>query len=203
MLDIEQIKNRLTDHQPQPLKQESERHAAVAMLLRNNGQETEVLLIRRAEHDKDPWSGDLGFPGGRIEEQDPSPRSAAERETREEIGFCLNDKDYLGQSDDLAGAYLSVHISCFIYQVDHDIQFKLNGEVVDLFWIPISTLLDPHRNQQLTFFYRGRDRTHPAIDLSEWSKRPLWGITYRLLDNFLNLFDLSFTYPESLGLEKK
>ena len=203
MLDIEQIKNCLTDHQTQPLEQESERRAAVAMLLRNNSQRTEVLLIRRAEHEDDPWSGDLGFPGGRIEALDSSPRAAAERETWEEIGCCLNDKNYLGQSDDLAGAYLSVHISCFIYQVDHDAQFNLNGEVVDLFWIPISTLLDPQRNQQLTFFYRGRDRTHPAVNLKEWSERPLWGITYRLLDNFLNLFDLSFTYPENLGLEKK
>jgi len=198
MLDIIQIKKRLGDHLPQPLKQESGRRAAVAMLLRNTGKDTEVLLIRRAEHDEDPWSGDLGFPGGRIEDLDPSPRAAAERETLEEVGFRLSDKDYLGQSDDLAGAYLPIHISCFVYQVDSNTQFKLNGEVVDLFWVPLRTLLDPQRNQQLTFFYRGRDRIHPAINLREWSERPLWGITYRLLDNFLNLFDLSFTYQEQL-----
>lgn len=203
MLNIEQIKNRLTDHRPQVVEQKSDRRAAVAMLLRNNGHETEVLLIRRAEHDKDPWSGDLSFPGGRIEDLDPSPRAAAERETWEEIGLRLNEDNYLGQSDDLAGAYLSVHISCFIYQVNSSTQFKLNGEVVDLFWVSIRTLLDPQRNQQLTFFYRGQDRTHPAINLSEWTERPLWGITYRLLDNFLNLFDLSFTYRENLGLENK
>jgi 8-oxo-dGTP pyrophosphatase MutT (NUDIX family) len=196
MIDIEQIRNRLSDHQPQPLQQQSDRHAAVAMLLRKNQQRTEVLFIRRAEHDKDPWSGDLGFPGGQIENFDPSPRAAAERETWEEVGFCLKDENYLGQSDDLAGAYLSVHISCFVYQVDMNTQFKLNGEVVDIFWVPIHTLLDPQRNQQLSFFYRGKDRKHPGITLSEWSERPLWGITYRLLDNFLNLFDLSFTHPE-------
>ena len=124
MLDIKQIKARLAKYQPQPLQQESARHAAVAMLLRDNGQETEVLLIRRAEHDKDPWSGDLGFPGGRIEDQDPSPRAAAERETWEEVGFCLNEENYLGQSDDLTGAYLSVHISCFIYQVAIQTQWR-------------------------------------------------------------------------------
>lgn len=198
MLNIEQIKTRLSDHQPQSLQHESDRLAAVSMLLRDNNLQTEVLLIRRAEHDQDPWSGDLGFPGGRIESSDLSPRAAAERETWEEVGFCLNEKNYIGQSDDLAGAYLSVHISCFIYQVEMNTQFKLNGEVVDLFWVPIHTLLDPQRNQQLTFFYRGQDRKHPGINLSEWSDRPLWGITYRLLDNFLNLFDLSFTYPEDL-----
>lgn len=196
MLEIERIKDRLTNVPLQPLQQRFDRHAAVAMLLRNNNQRTEVLLIRRAEDERDPWSGDLGFPGGKIEDQDGSPRAAAERETCEEIGYQLNDDNYLGQNNDLVGAYLSVHISCFIYQVKNDIPFKLNDEVVDVFWVPLQTLLDPPRNQQLTFFYRGKNRSHPAIKLDEWSDRPLWGITYRLLDNFLNLFDLSFTYPE-------
>ncbi len=196
MLNIEQIKKRLADYQPPALEQEFERHAAVAMLLRQNSENTEVLLIQRAEHEKDPWSGDLGFPGGGIEPSDSSPRAAAERETREEIGLYLNEENYLGQCDDLAGAYLSVHICCFIYQVNMDVQFKLNGEVVNFFWAPLRTLLEPQRNQQLTFFYRGQDRKHPGIILDEWSNRPLWGITYRLLNNFLNLFDLSFTHPK-------
>lgn len=196
MLDIKQIRTRLTEYQPQSLMQQAKRYAAVAMLLRNNGQGTEVLFIRRAEHEKDPWSGDLGFPGGRIEEQDANPRAAAERETWEEVGLCLNKENYLGQSDDLAGAYLSIHISCFIYVINSDPQFKLNGEVVDLFWVPLRTLLDPQRNRRANFFYRGSDREHPIIELTEWSKCPLWGITYRLLDNFFNLFDLSFCYPE-------
>ncbi len=196
MLEIEQIRNRLTNYNPQLLLQNSDRHAAVAMLLRECGRETEVLFVQRAEHDKDPWSGDLCFPGGRIEKYDPSPRAAAERETCEEIGLCLNPENYLGQSDDLTGAYLSVRISCFIYQVDTNLQFRLNGEVNDLFWVPLRTLFDPQRNQQLTFFYRGKDREHPVIHLTEWSDRPLWGITYRLLENFLQLFDLSLTAPE-------
>ena len=198
MLDIKQIKTRLTDYQPQPLAQKAKRHAAVAMLLRNNGLGTEVMFIRRAEYENDPWSGDLGFPGGGIEEQDANPRAAAERETWEEVGLCLTEENYLGQSDDLAGAYLSIHISCFIYAVNRDPQFRLNREVVDLFWVPLRTLLDPQRNQRANFFYRGSDREHPVIELTEWSNRPLWGITYRLLDNFLNLFDLSFSYPEQL-----
>lgn len=196
MLKIDQIKTRLAGYQPPALEQEFEKHAAVAMLLRRNGEKTEVLLIQRAEHEGDPWSGDLAFPGGGIEPSDSCPQAAAERETREEIGIVLTEENYLGQSGDLAGAYLSVHISCFVYEVDMDVQFNLNGEVVDFFWVPLQTLLEPQRNQQLTFFYRGQNRKHPGITLSEWSRRPLWGITYRLLDNFLNLFDLSFTYPE-------
>lgn len=196
MLDIEQIKTRLHDHRPIRIHRSVDRQAAVAMLLRQCGHETEVLFIRRAEHDKDPWSGDLGFPGGRIEEQDLTARAAAERETYEEIGLRLNEDNYLGQGDDLVGAYLSVRISCFIYAIDSETRFQLNPEVVDLFWVPLITLLDPQRNQRLSFSYRGKEREHPVIHLNEWSDRPLWGITYRLTSNFLNIFGLSFTYPE-------
>jgi 8-oxo-dGTP pyrophosphatase MutT (NUDIX family) len=196
MLTLEQVRKHLADYQPPELDSSVERRAAVAMLLRDNNGTTEILLIKRAEHDKDPWSGDLGFPGGQIEATDPSPRAAAERETWEEIGLKLEEANYLGQSDSLTGAYLSIHVSCFIYQIDPDTEFKLNGEVVSLFWIPVATLLEPQRNQQLTFFYRGRHRQHPVIKLDEWSERPLWGITYRLIENFFKLFGLSFTHPE-------
>lgn len=196
MLTLKQIKEQLAGYEPRILDNSFERQAAVSMLLRENSGRTEILLIKRAEHDKDPWSGDLGFPGGRIEQTDPSPRAAAERETWEEIGLKLEAENYLGQSDSLAGAYLSVHVSCFVYQIQKDVEFKLNGEVVATFWIPLKTLLEPQRNQQISFNYRGRDRTHPVIKLDEWSTRPLWGITYRLVDHFFNLFDLSFTHPE-------
>lgn len=198
MLDIDRIRARLADYQPRSLSIEVKRHAAVAMLLRRKGQKTEVLLIRRAEHEKDPWSGDLGFPGGGIEAKDENPRAAAEREAREEIGLTLQPENYVGRIDDLAGAYLSVRIACFVYQVDETAAFNLNDEVVDLFWIPLATLFEPQRNRVREFFYRGIRRRHPVIELTEWSERPLWGITYRLLNDFFNLFDLSFRHPEQL-----
>lgn len=198
MLSITQIKQRLDNHQPQVFKLDVTRHAAVALILRRSESGTEILLIRRAEHENDPWSGDLACPGGRIEEQDSDDRAAAERETWEEIGIDLSHADYLGQGDDLGGAYLSVRVSCFVYHLKQDAPFKLNGEVVDLFWVPLTTLLAPERNRMAEFYYRGADRKHPIVDLSEWSQRPLWGLTYRLIDNFLQLFGLSFKHPEKL-----
>lgn len=196
MIDLEQIRLRLTHHQPRMLTQQDFRRAAVAMLLREQAGEAEVLFIRRAEHELDPWSGDLAFPGGCVDPTDAGPQAAAERETFEEIGLELAPHQYLGRSDDLAGAYLSIHIACFVYQLENEVDFCLNGEVVDLFWVPLRTLLDPARNRLHQFHYRGAGRRHPVIELPEWSNRPLWGITYRLLQNFLERFELSFRHPE-------
>ncbi len=191
MIQIEQIRKQLATYKPINLPPANCKQAAVTMLLREMGNGAEILLIRRAEHDLDPWSGDLGFPGGRIEITDTSPRGAAEREAWEEVGLQLKNDNYLGQTDDLTGAYLAVHISCFIYTIKPDQTFTLNDEIVDYFWLPISTLLEPARSQQQTFYYRGKNRTHPIIELTEWSPRPLWGITYRIISNFLTLFNLS------------
>jgi len=196
MLSIEQIRTRLAGHRPEPLQIDARRLAAVAMLLRERRQRPEVLFIRRAEYDGDPWSGDLGFPGGGIEPQDQDARAAAERETREEVNLFLQPHQYLGQCAELAGAYLPVRISCFAYLLDGEPEFCLNGEVVQTFWVPLQTLLEPRRNRLMSFEYRGARRQHPVIDLQEWSERPLWGITYRLLQQFFALFELGFSFRE-------
>ncbi|NCO50914.1 MAG: NUDIX domain-containing protein, partial [Deltaproteobacteria bacterium] len=66
------------------------------MIFSGANQAEELLFIRRAERENDPWSGDIAFPGGGIEAQDIDCRAAAERETREEIGLSLTQKEYLG-----------------------------------------------------------------------------------------------------------
>ncbi len=64
--------------------------AAVALVLRDAGPGgIELLFIRRAEHEKDPWSGHMGFPGGRAEPGDAGLEGTAVRETLEETGLDL------------------------------------------------------------------------------------------------------------------
>ncbi|MCA9639821.1 MAG: NUDIX domain-containing protein, partial [Myxococcales bacterium] len=66
------------------------RFAAVAAVLRPTDADTEVLLIRRAEHEGDPWSGHMAFPGGRHDPTDPDLLTTARRETLEEVGLDLS-----------------------------------------------------------------------------------------------------------------
>jgi 8-oxo-dGTP pyrophosphatase MutT (NUDIX family) len=187
VLTIEQIHICLKGHRPQTLASGTQRHAAVAMLLTDAEQGPELLFIRRAEFDGDPWSGDVAFPGGGIEPHDAGPQQAAERETREEIGLRLNPQQCLGQLDDLAGAYLPIRISCFVYLLAEKPALKLNGEVVDGFWVPLELLRLPERNREKTFAYRGTNRNHPIIDLNGYTEHFLWGISYRILQQFFKL----------------
>jgi len=66
-------------------------HAAVSLILRS-GPELEVLLIRRAEAEGDPWSGQMALPGGRREPQDDDLLATAVRESWEETGVRLDQE---------------------------------------------------------------------------------------------------------------
>lgn len=154
---------------------------AVAMLLRNGAEGGELLLVRRAEHPDDPWSGNLGFPGGKREKSDPSLRHAAERETLEEIGVDLGFARYIGCLGEIEGMHLPVRVACFVYLVEGDPPRSLSAEIDDCFWIPLETLVRGEGFAEVVF--RGESRRVPCFRTG--AGRPiLWGLTYRLITRF-------------------
>ena len=88
-LRITHIRERLTVRQLDFVEEFDGDRAAVAMIFREVEDEPEILLIRRADREGDPWSGHIAFPGGRVDPTDISTQATAERETLEEIGLDL------------------------------------------------------------------------------------------------------------------
>jgi 8-oxo-dGTP pyrophosphatase MutT (NUDIX family) len=161
--------------------------AAVAMIMREVQDDLEILFIERATDARDPWSGHLAFPGGKVEDGEQA-RQAAERETREEIGLILESERYLGRMSDIVGANLPVRVSCFAYAaVTEAIRPMVSPEVRDVFWVGLSDLRDPERHQTVTVGFSGRSLQVPAILLPQADKPVLWGITYRLVMQFLEI----------------
>jgi len=67
--------------------------AAVAIVVREGTDGPQVLLIRRADHPGDAWSGHMAFPGGREDPQDENLLATAIRETLEEVGLDPASQD--------------------------------------------------------------------------------------------------------------
>jgi 8-oxo-dGTP pyrophosphatase MutT (NUDIX family) len=196
-LQLASIAHFLANQHPAVLSPADRGHAAVAMLLRDGEFSPEVLFIVRAEHDQDPWSGNIGFPGGRLNPTGEMPQQAAERETFEELALDLGQSRYLGRLDDLYGAVMPVLVSCFVYHLPGPAILQPNHEVARVFWCPLTKLLEPERQQYRTFFYRGVRRAHPVVELLEPQGPLLWGLTYRLIRNFFNLCNHDFGLPDA------
>ena len=190
MIDLPMINRFLAGHSARMVPADGRARTAVAMLLRQGNTGAEVLFILRARHEGDPWSGNIGFPGGRIEPGDPSPRAAAERETEEELGLQLASENYLGQMDDIVGAHLPVLVSCYAYRVDGSAGITPNGEIDSYFWTPVSQLIDPARRMEAEVVFGGERFIRPAICLLSPTEPVLWGITYRLVMGFLRILGL-------------
>ena len=182
------IAERLGRHTHQKQYVEGRRaRAAVAMIVRELPGDLEILFIERASDVRDPWSGHLAFPGGKVESGEQA-RQAAERETREEIGLALESERYLGRMSDIVGANLPVRVSCFAYAaMSTAIHPVVNREVRDVFWARLSDIRDPERHRMVTVGFSGRSLEVPAIILPQPDKPVLWGITYRLVMQFLEI----------------
>lgn len=192
-------------------KQDSDRtRASVAMILHQGENDIDILFIQRAAHHLDPWSGHLAFPGGKLEDGELECQAAC-RETLEETGINLEQGRYLGRLSDIVGANLPVRVSCCLFGVDRTfLRPVLNEEVRDLFWLTLSELRDPERHLRSTVTFDEKQFEVPAIRISVDDKPVLWGITYRLVMQFLSLLEDDdamagklFTLPDMVEPDKE
>lgn len=197
MIPIAAIRAALARRHPRIASHSDKTPAAVAVVLQERQGQTHLLFIERTRQEGDPWSGHIAFPGGRREEIDADLRQTAERETREEIDLGLDTAEYLGRLDDLTGASLPVRVAAFAYAVKNPGQLTPNAEVQEAFWVPLASLLDPARQLECQFPFRGLEgRLLPAIDLLGPGRPVLWGITYRFVVQLLELLGHHLPRPD-------
>jgi 8-oxo-dGTP pyrophosphatase MutT (NUDIX family) len=190
VLRIEDIRQRFGEYTPRILSDQQCQRAAVAVVLRKReGRQPEVLFIKRAEHPADPWSGQMAFPGGRMEPDDATLRSTAERETLEEVGLPLQEAERLGRLDDLEGLRgarrpAGIVISAFVYHHQSPGALQLNYEVDEGLWVSLSALADPARRVEYVHPLLGAE-TYPGILVGDPDRHVVWGLTYRFVESFL------------------
>jgi 8-oxo-dGTP pyrophosphatase MutT (NUDIX family) len=184
VVTLADIRNALAANRPQSLG--GHRRAAVAIVLHDAPAGPEMLFIERAARLGDPWSGQMAFPGGRLDPGDVDERAAAERETLEEVGLDLTGRERLGRLADLdAGVRLvaPLVLSAFVYRLETRVELVHNHEVRETLWVPIARLLDPAHRVRHRF---GLAR-FPGIVVGEPDRHVVWGLTYRLVDDLLRL----------------
>jgi 8-oxo-dGTP pyrophosphatase MutT (NUDIX family) len=164
--------------------------AAVAIVVRDGTDGPQILLIRRAEHPGDPWSGHMAFPGGREDPEDESLLATAMRETLEELALDLRQGGrLLGQLAPLPavvrGRPVGMTIVPFVFELTANVELTYSDEVAEAVWVAVDPLL--HGRLRTTFAVDrggGEPVQLPAHDVDG---RIVWGLTYRMLDSLFEL----------------
>ena len=151
--------------------------AAVLVPLVNRADGLTVLLTQRSA-DLPDHPGQISFPGGRVEPEDPDVAVAALREAEEEIGLPRERVTLLGQ----LAQYETVtgyRVTPIVGWVEPPFVLKPDPvEVADVFEVPLAFLLEP-ANQQRHFRMVGDvRRDYYAIPYGE---RYIWGATAAML----------------------
>ena len=155
--------------------------AAVAILVRTHGEDLEFFLVKRAEVDDDPWSGDMAFPGGKKNLQDATLIDTAVREVQEETSIDLTDKPIIGFMPPVFSAVRrTLAVQPIVYKYDEEPEVNLNYELTKYLWAPLSEIK--------------KGKTHAVVKgwegpVYQVQGETVWGLTYRMLDNILRLMD--------------
>ena len=163
------------------------RLAAIALVLRlgPDGQ-PELLMIKRAELDRDPWSGQVACPGGRMEPGDHDLKQTAERETWEETAIELTHVGrVLGTLDDISPrtpVLPPIVVRPFVYAVPADVAIVPSPEVAAAFWVPVLALRERASWGMGTVQVRGTPREVSTFTHGQYT---VWGLTERVLRQLL------------------
>ncbi|MDQ6436763.1 CoA pyrophosphatase [Mesorhizobium sp. LHD-90] len=149
------------------------RAAAVLIPVIDHGDGATVLLTKRAETLRN-HTGQVAFPGGRIDPEDRSPEHAALREAEEEIGLAPRHVEVLGRMPDyVAGS--GYRIAPVLSVVRPGFELAINRDEVDAaFEVPLSFLMDPKNHTRGSRFWGNQEWFFYDMP---YDGRRIWGVT--------------------------
>jgi 8-oxo-dGTP pyrophosphatase MutT (NUDIX family) len=160
--------------------------AAVATVLRPTPTgSSEVLLIRRSQDPRDPWSGHMAFPGGRADPADEDLLATARRETAEEVGLHLaqEDVELLGRLDDVQamakGRFAPLIITPYVFRLRSAQTLHPNpAEVEEALWADLAPMLRGESATTKRYEFEGRNYELPGYEVGN---AVVWGLTFHML----------------------
>ena len=164
--------------------------AAVLIPIIRRDPELTVLLTQRTSHLAD-HAGQISFPGGRVEPQDPTMEETALRETEEEIGLARTHIALLGRLPEyITGT--GFRVTPVVGWIEPGFSLTPDPfEVAEVFEVPLAFLLDPANHQQKSAVWEGRERQYYAMP---YQTRYIWGATAGMLRSLY----MALTKPEKV-----
>ncbi|MGV6806980.1 MAG: CoA pyrophosphatase [bacterium] len=178
------IINKLTEKQPEALLHVAPEDLTAAVLIPivKKMSSPTIVLTKRAEH-LNSHSGQVAFPGGKLEPQDADLMQTALRETHEEIDLHPTAVEVISE---LPPYYTHTYqgVVPFVGLVEPEYQFYANPDELDaVFEVPVEFLANP---ENLTRFPYRIDGMEYGLPCYRYHGFTIWGFTLAILVGFLN-----------------
>ena len=190
---IEEIKYKLNLHNSE--KPSGRPQASVLIAILNYGKyiESPELIYTQRSNNLSTHSGEVSFPGGKVDEMDTSLFGTALRESNEEISLNGKDVTQLGKLNYLISRH-KIEVNPFVATVDQPQSLEPNEEIQEIFTVPLDFLLDSKNVQRETIERDGALWQVPTWNIKD---QKIWGLTAIITLNFLNVcFDANIEILE-------
>jgi 8-oxo-dGTP pyrophosphatase MutT (NUDIX family) len=162
----------------------AKRSAAVILLVRGHqSRDAQLLLVKRASH-LHSHAGEVGLPGGMVEEVDEDLWHTALREAQEEVGLRPESVELvrpLKHSFTRQG----IEVAPFVAQWKDEHPLVLSADEIETaFWLPIDFLSQDKRVRTDIFTMQSREYWAPVY---RFAGQVIWGFTARLLVEYMNI----------------
>lgn len=156
---------------------DSFREAAILFSVIERPEGLTTLLNVRPAHLK-THGGQIGFPGGKVEEKDTGPVSTASREAMEEVGIPPKNVNLIGFLDAyITGSGFRVVPAVCHVKVDQPLRLDPN-EVEEAFEVPFSFLMDQNNQGHGFIDYMNKPRFYYEMNYSKGDQDwRIWGVT--------------------------
>ena len=190
---IEEIKYKLNlDNSEKP---SGRPQASVLIAILNYGKYigSPELIYTQRSNNLSTHSGEVSFPGGKVDEMDTSLFGTALRESNEEISLNGKDVTQLGKLNYLISRH-KIEVNPFVATVDQPQLLEPNEEIQEIFTVPLDFLLDSKNVQRETIERDGALWQVPTWNIKD---QKIWGLTAIITLNFLNVcFDANIEILE-------
>ena len=115
--------------------------AVLALFYPNQNNKVTLLLTKRANYNG-THSGQISFPGGKVEQSDLNLKQTALRETYEEVGIIDEDIEVIREFTEVYIPPSNFLVTPFIGIIYNKPVFKVNSEVAKIIEVPFSKLID-------------------------------------------------------------
>ena len=167
------------------MRKNSAKLGSVLLLLYPYKGKVFLPLMKRPEY-QGVHSGQVSFPGGKMEEGDPDLVFTALREGQEEIGIEAEEVNVLGNLTEHMVVASNFNVLPVVGYLDYRPNFVANAhEVEEVLEVSIDHLLDGKNRREKELVVRGNYRLiAPYYDVSG---HVVWGATAMMLSEFLAL----------------